>query len=329
MYQGKAVVKLDLANLPTRLEKLEWVSHQTGKNVWIKRDDQTGLEYTGNKIRKLEYALAEALELGCDTIVTAGGIQSNHCRATAAACARLGLRCVLVLNSDEKQPLDGNYLLDVLFGAKIRFISSQKYKTSLPQMLDLVTDELKAESKKPYVIPVGASNGIGTYGYFSAMAEIVEQEKTSGLTFDTIVATIGSGGTYAGLALANQAMELGKEIIGFNICDDKEHFEQQILKISQEFMEIYGDFPFQGEDIKIIDGYVGRGYALSDAIELDFIRQFAKREGIILDPVYTGKAMRGLVTELIEGHPLLCKSENILFIHTGGIFGLFPKRFQF
>ncbi|MFZ2258172.1 MAG: D-cysteine desulfhydrase family protein [Clostridiaceae bacterium] len=329
MYQGKAVKKLDLANLPTRIQKLEWVSRQTGKNVWIKRDDQTGLEYSGNKIRKLEYALAQALELGCDTIVTAGGIQSNHCRATAAACARLGLRCVLVLSSDEKQSLDGNYLLDVLFGARIRFISSQKYKSSLSQMLDLVVDELKADSKKPYVIPVGASNGIGTYGYFSAMTEIVEQENEMDQIFDTIVATVGSGGTYAGLALANQALGLGKEIIGFNICDDKAYFEQKIQKISQEFMGIYGVFPFETKDIKIIDGYVGRGYALSDAIELDFIQQFAKREGIILDPTYTGKAMRGLVTELIENHPLLSKSENILFIHTGGIFGLFPKRFQF
>lgn len=329
MYQGKMMNKLNLANLPTRIEKLQWVSHQTGPNVWIKRDDQTGLEYTGNKIRKLEYALAQALEQGCDTVITAGGVQSNHCRATAAACARLGLRCVLVLNSDEKQPLDGNYLLDDLFGARIMFISSQKYKTSLAQTLELVFDELKAESKKPYLIPVGASNGIGTYGYFGAMEEISRQEKESGVIFDTIVTAVGSGGTYAGLALANKALDLGKQVIGFNVCDDRAYFEQQILAISREFMAIYGEYPFNVEDIHIIDGYVGRGYALADAIDLDFIRQVARKEGIILDPVYTGKAMRGLVTELIDGHPLLKSAQNILFIHTGGIFGLFPKRHQF
>lgn len=329
MYQGKVLKKLDLANLPTKLEKLDWVSHQTGRNVWIKRDDQTGLEYTGNKIRKLEYALAEALELGCDTIITAGGVQSNHCRATAAACVKLGLRCVLVLNSDEKQPLDGNYLLDFLFGAKIRFISSQKYQTGLPEFMEIVADEMRAESKKPYLIPVGASNGIGTFGYFSAMEEISRQEEDYDVTFDTIISSIGSGGTYAGLALANKALDLGKTVIGFNICDDKLHFENKILDISRDFMELYGEFSFERDDIKIIDGYVGRGYALADAIDLDFIRQFARREGIILDPVYTGKAMRGLVTELIDDHPLLSSSKNILFVHTGGIFGLFPKRFQF
>lgn len=329
MYQGTTPKKLDLANLPTRLEKLAWVSHQTGYNVWIKRDDQTGLEYSGNKIRKLEYALADALAQGCDTIVTSGGIGSNHCRATAAACARLGLRCVLVLNSDEKQPLDGNYLLDDLLGARIMFISTEKYRTGLPQILDMVLDELRSESRKPYLIPVGASNGIGTYGYFDALAEISRQEAELDITFDTVVCTVGSGGTYAGLALANRAMDLGKRVIGFNVSADKAYFEEQILSISREFRTLYGDFPFEREDIRIIDGYVGRGYALSDALELDFIRQFARREGIILDPTYTGKAMRGLVTELLEGHPLLEGAENILFIHTGGIFGLFPKRHQF
>ena len=161
------------------------------------------------------------------------------------------------------------------------------------------------------------------------MEEIIRQEEESDVMFDTIISSIGSGGTFAGLAFANKALDLKKDIIGFNICDDKLHFENKILEISREFMALYGEFPFEREDIKIIDGYAGRGYALSDAIELDFIRQFGRREGIILDPVYTGKAMRGLVTELIDGHPLLCSSKNILFIHTGGIFGLFPKRFQF
>lgn len=321
--------RLHLANLPTRIEPLERTSRQLGRKLWIKRDDQTGLELSGNKVRKLEFSLAQALAEGCDTIVTTGGIQSNHCRATAAACVRLGLRCVLILSSDEKQPLDGNYLLDDLFGARVLFIPSEDYRNRLPEIMGHVAEELTADYKKPYLIPIGASNGIGTYGYFAAMAEILDQEKELGVTFDTIVCAVGSAGTYTGLLLANAAAGLGRKVVGVPISADSAYFRDRVLAIADEFRSLYGPLELNESDIHLIDGYVGRGYALSTAQELESIRQFARTEGIVLDPVYTGKAMRGLLLELAAENPLLADSENILFIHTGGLFGLFPKRHQF
>ncbi len=321
--------RLPLANLPTRIDMLKARPAGNGTQLFIKRDDETGIELSGNKVRKLEYSLAEALAQGCDTIITAGGVQSNHCRATAAACVRLGLECVLILASDEKQPLDGNYLMDELFGATILFIPAETFATQLAEVMRDVQEELKAESRMPYLIPVGASNGIGTFGYFHAFEEILEQEKELGISFDTIVCAVGSGGTYAGLALANKVRKADKKIIGVNISANREHFEQRVLGLSRQFMEYYGDFSFGLEDIHILDGYVGRGYALSSEGELSFISQFARTEGIILDPVYTGKAMGGLMQELKERSPFFAGSKKILFIHTGGIFGLFPKRHQF
>lgn len=321
--------RLHLANLPTQIEPLERTSQQLGRKLWIKRDDQTGLELSGNKVRKLEFSLAQALAEGCDTIVTTGGIQSNHCRATAAACVRLGLRCVLILSSDEKQPLDGNYLLDDLFGARVLFIPSEDYRNRLPEIMGHVAEELTADYKKPYLIPIGASNGIGTYGYFAAMAEILDQEKELGVTFDTIVCAVGSAGTYTGLLLANAAAGLGRKVVGVPISADSAYFRDRVLAIADEFRSLYGQLELNESDIHLIDGYVGRGYALSTAQELESIRQFARTEGIVLDPVYTGKAMRGLLLELAAENSLLADSENILFIHTGGLFGLFPKRHQF
>lgn len=323
------VSRLELANLPTRIEKLKSQPWGSRVELYIKRDDQTGVELSGNKVRKLEYAMAEAMDQGCDTIITAGAVQSNHCRATAAACVRLGLDCVLILSSDEKQALDGNYLLDELLGATIIFVPTETFATQLPEVMTDVKEELEAEFRKPYLIPVGASNGIGTFGYFHAFDEILEQEKELGVSFDTIVSAVGSGGTYAGLALANQVRNAGKKVIGINIAASREHFEQRILGISRQFMEYYGDFPFSLEDIYILEGYVGRGYALSSQSELEFIRSFARTEGIVLDPVYTGKAMGGLFQELKEKSLFFEQSRKILFIHTGGIFGLFPKRHQF
>lgn len=321
--------RLKLANLPTRIEKLEKMSTEVQRNLWIKRDDQTGLELSGNKVRKLEFALAQAQDLGADTIITAGGMQSNHCRATAAACVRLGMDCVLLLSSDEKEALDGNYLLDDLLGARILYIPSADFASRLPEIMASVAEELVAEGKKSYLIPIGASNGIGTFGYFAAFMEILEQEQELGVSFDTIVCAVGSGGTYAGLLLANAALGTNRQIVGIPITKDTAYFQARVMDIAEEFSEMYGPIDLVEDQIHLIDGYVGRGYALSTREELEFIREFARAEGIILDPVYTGKAMYGLISELKKNAPKLKEAENILFIHTGGIFGLFPKRHQF
>ena len=321
--------KLRLGNFPTRIERLEKFSTIVKEHVYIKRDDQTGTEFSGNKIRKLEYSINEAINNDCDTLITCGGIQSNHARATAAAGIKLGLKSVLVLRSDEKPELEGNYLIDKIMGADVRIISSEDYRERRQEIMENILKELEAKGRKGYIIPEGASNGIGTFGYLACFKEILEQEKEHGIVFDTIVTAVGSGGTFAGLYLGNKLTNSGKKIVGINVCDTAEYFKERVSEILEEVKTYIPDTEFEisKDDMCIIDGYVGDGYAVSRTEELDFICDFAEAEGIILDPVYTGKAMRGLYTEIKKG--TFKDSKNILFIHTGGLFGLFSKRDQF
>ncbi len=321
--------KLTLGNFPTRIERMDKISRIVGKHLYVKRDDQTGTEISGNKIRKLEYSIWEAISNDCDTLITCGGIQSNHARATAAAGIKLGLKSVLVLRSDEKPETEGNYLIDKILGADVRIISSEDYRERRQEIMEGIVEELAAKGKKGYIIPEGASNGVGTFGYIKCFKEILEQEKELGINFDTIVAAVGSGGTYAGLYLGNKLTNSGKKIVGVNVCDTAEFFKDRVCEILEEVKDYIPDKPFEitKDDMCIIDGYVGDGYALSRPEELEFICDFAEAEGIVLDPVYTGKAMRGLCTEIKKG--TFKDSENILFIHTGGIFGLFSKKDQF
>ena len=321
--------KLRLGNFPTRIERLEKFSTIVKEHVYIKRDDQTGTEFSGNKIRKLEYSINEAINNDCDTLITCGGIQSNHARATAAAGIKLGLKSVLVLRSDEKPELEGNYLIDKIMGADIRIISSEDYRERRQEIMENILKELEAKGRKGYIIPEGASNGVGTFGYLACFKEILEQEKEHGIVFDTIVTAVGSGGTFAGLYLGNKLTNSGKKIVGINVCYTAEYFKERVSEILKEVKTYIPDTEFEisKDDMCIIDGYVGDGYAVSRTEELDFICDFAEAEGIVLDPVYTGKAMRGLYTEIKKG--TFKDSKNILFIHTGGLFGLFSKRDQF
>ena len=321
--------KLRLGNFPTRIERLEKFSTIVKEHVYIKRDDQTGTEFSGNKIRKLEYSINEAVNNDCDTLITCGGIQSNHARATAAAGIKLGLKSVLVLRSDEKPELEGNYLIDKIMGADVRIISSEDYRERRQEIMENILKELEAKGRKGYIIPEGASNGVGTFGYLACFKEILEQEKEHGIVFDTIVTAVGSGGTFAGLYLGNKLTNSGKKIVGINVCDTAEYFKERVSEILKEVKTYIPDTEFEisKDDMCIIDGYVGDGYAVSRTEELDFICDFAEAEGIVLDPVYTGKAMRGLYTEIKKG--TFKDSKNILFIHTGGLFGLFSKRDQF
>ena len=321
--------KIQLANLPTKIEKLERFSEQVGLSVYIKRDDLTGMEYSGNKIRKLEYAVAEALEQGADVLITCGGIQSNHCRATAAVAAKLGIHSCLVLRSGDPEPeVDGNYFIDKVLGADVRIIDAEAYRFRRGAIMEELAAEYGKAGHKAYIIPEGASNGIGTFGYLSCMQEILEQEKKLGITFDTIVDAVGSGGTFAGLCLANRMYGLNRRIAGVNVCDDAAFFKQRVSEIVEEAGR-YLEEPVEilPEEVEILDGYVGRGYALSRREELDFLRDFARLEGVILDPVYTGKCMYGFTEEVKKGS--FAKSKNVLFIHTGGLFGLFPAKDQF
>lgn len=312
--------KIELANLPTRIDHLERVSKELGVDLWIKRDDQTGSEISGNKIRKLEFAVKEAIDSGCDYLITCGGIQSNHARATAAAAASLGMGSRLVLRGTDRQVSEGNLFLDKMLGATVRFITPEEYSSSRAEIMKEEAYKLAGEGHKAYILPEGASNGIGSFGYINAFNEILEQEKKMGIEFDAIVAAVGSGGTYSGLLYGNEINGNRKDIIGFNIAGTAEGFKEIVRGLLDEIAVMAGvESKLMLEEMKIIDGYPGLGYAISRKEEIDFIRHFSMTEGIILDPVYTGKAMYGLYSELKKGN--LSNYKNILFIHTGGLFG--------
>jgi D-cysteine desulfhydrase len=318
--------KLNIANLPTRIEKLERLTEELGgPNIFIKRDDETGTEISGNKIRKLEFSVKEAVNQGCNLLITCGGIQSNHCRATAAIAAKLGLKSSLVLRGSGDENYDGNLFLNKLLGADVKFITPEEYTNKRMEIMDELKSEYQSKGLNPYIIPEGASNGIGTFGYFNTMKEIITQEKNMNIHFDKIVIAVGSGGTYAGLLLGSKLLNHNCEIHGINISNDEQYFKDRIYDILNESMNYLNvNLSFSKEEIHIIHGYVGRGYALSNEENLRFIHHLAKLEGIILDPVYTGKAMYGLTEEIKKG--TFKKGENVLFIHTGGLFGLYPQR---
>ena len=323
--------KINIANLPTKIEKLEKISAELGVNIFFKRDDQTGSEVSGNKVRKLEYSIKEAIDQGCDTLITCGGIQSNHARSTAAAAIKAGLSSVLVLRTNEEPEVDGNYFVDRLLGADIRFITSDEYSNSRQEIMENIVKELEKDGRKGYIIPEGASNGVGSLGYINFVKEVLEFEEKSDIKFDTIVVAVGSGGTYAGIHMGNDIYLDGKRrVVGFNVCDTAEFFKEKVKEIIEESKEYLNEKDLEkvkSENMDIIDGYVGDGYALSTQEELNFIWDLAKKEGVILDPVYTGKAMFGLQKKKKKGS--FKNSKNILFVHTGGLFGLFPKKNQF
>lgn len=314
------IKRIKLANLPTKIEKLERLSDELGKNIYIKRDDQTGTEISGNKVRKLEFSVAEALDNNYNYLITCGGIQSNHARATAAVAAKLGIGSYLVLRGREDNILEGNYFLEKMLGAKIRFVTTDEYKYNRIEIMNNIKAQLEEEGHKAYIIPEGASNGIGSLGYVKAMEEILDQERELGIKFDGIVTTVGSGGTYAGIYYGNYINNNSATVYGFNIVDNKEYFQNLIENLLKEISFYTNkEIIIDKNKLEIIDGYPGLGYALSQKKEIDFIHYFAKLEGIILDPVYTGKAMFGLVEEIKKGR--FNKHNNILFIHTGGLFG--------
>ena len=323
--------KLTLANLPTKIEKLERLSEEFGTNLYIKRDDHTGSEISGNKVRKLEYLAKDAQDNGYNLLITCGGIQSNHCRATVAVATKLGMKSAVLLRISEQPPVVGNYFLDKLMGADVKFCTRPEYSNSRGEIMEAMAEEYRKQGYKPYVIPEGASNELGTLGYYNCMNEIVAQEKEMGITFDTVVVATGSGGTAAGLYLANELHGYGKRVVSMAVCDDVAYFTEIIDRISngaKAYLPEYKDAQLNKENIEVIDKYVGLGYAISRPEELEFIKHVAQKEAVILDPVYTGKAMYGVYNELKEGGALV-GSKNILFIHTGGMFGLFPVSEQF
>ena len=322
--------RLDLARTPTPLVPMKRWGEKLGVRLLVKRDDLTGAELSGNKVRKLEFVMAEAMAQNADVAITCGGAQSNHSRATAMAAAKLGMTSRLILRTPDPlnpPPLEGNSLLDRLVGADIVWVSPEEYKNR-DQVFARQAELLTKEGKRPYLIPEGASNALGAWGYIRALGELARD--LDGLESDdgrpwTIVHAAGSGGTAAGLILGVKLLGLNARVASVNVCDDAEYFTRVIGEICESAIERFG-LPIsfsRKQDVTIIDGYVGRGYALSSPPELELIRDVARSEGIILDPVYTGKAFYGLSRELASGNDSI--GDKIIFFHTGGIFGLFSK----
>ena len=320
--------RINLARTPTPLEKMERLSEKFGVEIYFKRDDYTGTELSGNKVRKLEFILHHAVALGADTVITCGGAQSNHCRATAFAAKRLGLKTVLLLrthNPDQPPPPEANILLDRLAGATIIWITPEQYQQR-DQYFAWQSEQLVAAGDCPYIIPEGGSTALGAWGYVAAVEELVndvaELDGSDSVPI-TVISAVGSGGTTAGLVMGNKLFDSGFRVVGVNVCDDKDYFQKVVGTILTDFQDRYLDQPVvvTPEDIEILDGYVGKGYALSQTEELEAIMDLARLEGVVLDPVYTGKAYYAMISEL-EKNPD-CFGSRIIFIHTGGLFGLF------
>nr|NJM01596.1 D-cysteine desulfhydrase family protein [Desulfobacula sp.] len=314
--------RFPLAEFPTPVHFLKSFSAEgKGPAVLMKRDDLTSLGLGGNKTRKLEFLIGEALNQGCDTLVTAGGVQSNHCRLTAAAARKAGLACHLVLNGDPPEAPNGNLLLDRIFGAKIHFCLRQ----NRDKTLDRVAEDLSQKGQRPYVIPVGGSNSIGAVGYVHAMLELKNQMDQMEIRPDAVVFATSSGGTQAGLALGAKITGFKGQILGISIDQTKTGnapFLPILTKIANDTsLRIEAGIQMDESDFSLNCDYLGAGYALPGDLELNAIRDLALNEGILLGPVYTARAMGGMMDLIRKG--VFTKDQTLLFWHTGGTPELF------
>lgn len=321
--------KIALARTPTPLQYLARASDKWGRGhrLWVKRDDLTGSTLTGNKVRKLEYIAAYAIDNGYDTLITCGGLQSNHCRATAFAGAQLGLRVHLLLRGDEPGEHDGNLLLDHLAGAEVSCYPARQYFREIDQLFSQWQDFYAARGHKALVIPTGGSDGIGLWGYISACEELQEDFREAGIEQAHIVTATGSGGTQAGLTLGAALHQLPATVWGVNVCDDEQYFLNKVESDVRDWRRRYPDVPAVNVQPRVLDGYVGEGYGIADQAVYQLIAQLSRMEGLVLDPVYTAKAFSGMLQEIDNGRFEGCR--DIVFMHTGGLFGLFPHRNEF
>ncbi|QKG79227.1 1-aminocyclopropane-1-carboxylate deaminase/D-cysteine desulfhydrase [Tenuifilum thalassicum] len=314
--------KFSFGFFPTPLHELKWITKEfPDYNIFIKRDDNTGLATGGNKTRKLEYLVKQAVDLGCDTIITAGAQQSNHCRQTAAACSKVGLNCHLLLRGDEPDTYQGNLLLSKILGATLHFAGDDVKA----QTLEFFKQKLDNEGKKCYVIPYGGSNLTGALGFVNAVKELKEQLSAMELDIDYIFFASCSGGTQAGLTLGRELYKLKAELMPISIDKNETNgltLEQAILNIVLEgAQKLNITKQFQLSDIKLLRGYDSAGYGVITDNEIDAINLMARNEGILLDPVYTGRAFWGML-DILKRKAIPSKS-NVLFWHTGGSSSLF------
>lgn len=321
--------RFSLSQLPTPLEILPLSPDPRSKTeIFIKRDDLTGAILSGNKIRKLEFLFYDLASRKSDIVITCGGVQSNHCRAVAALCASSGIECLLVLKGKAPKIADGNYFLSTLLGARCEFISVPEYESRVNQIMNELADRYSSKGKRPYIIPEGGSDPLGIWGYVKALEEIRKQAQTSKIDIDTIVCAVGSGGTYAGLYLGTKITGWNVKILGYAVCRDSIYFKKRIYDLCIGFEKSGGvDLKIDPRDFHIDDRFIGPGYAKIGPKETSFIKNTAVNSGIVLDPAYTAKALLGLFTDVADRR--FERGSNIVFIHTGGQWGLLPMRGKF
>ena len=310
--------RVNLGVFPTPFYKLENISQKYRQSIYIKRDDLSGVALGGNKVRKLEFLLAEAEKQGCDTVMTPGGAQSNHPCLTAACAARLGMHCILLLKERGVTEKKGNLILDEIFGAEVRLLDTDSYEEIYAEM-DRIAQELSKEGRKAYAIPCGGSNALGTVGYIAGVRELALQTLSSNIELEHIVSATGSGGTTAGLLLGAKLFLPGAKVWG--VAVDDEPFQEIVPSLCREAAKLLGcTFPREENDFEMLTN-VGPGYAVPNPLDTPYIEELAREEGILLDPVYTGKAWAELMRQVEAGR--FPKGDDILFVHTGGAAALF------
>jgi D-cysteine desulfhydrase len=324
-----SIPRLALAHAPTPLVRPARLAKAAGVDLWVKRDDMTGGPEAGNKIRKLEFLLADAVAQKANVVITCGGIQSNHARATALCAAALGMKSVLFLRTTDpdleaaRAPLEGNLLLDRMVGAEIRLITPADYRDRA-QLMAEAAEGLRARKRRPYVIPEGGSNGLGSLGYVAAMGEIREQLDrgiAGGGAFDVVIHACGSGGTAAGVALGAARFEVAKEVRPMAVCDNAKFFEGVIARIAAEARALAPELEGIAK-VTVDDRAKGPAYAVSTPEQRELIVLAARKSGLILDPVYTGKAFAGMWAQAERGE---LRDARVLFLHTGGLPGLLAQ----
>lgn len=317
----KSAPRLRFAYLPTPIDELPRLSaFLGGPKLLIKRDDQTGLALGGNKTRKLEFLVAEAQEQGAQTLISAGALQSNHCRQTAAAAARFGMDCILILTGERSAKPSANFLLDELFGAEIITVAD---RADRDRVLQETFEQATRSGRKPYLVPYGGSSTTGALGYVFAMEELIRQK----VNVNWIVFGSSSGGTHAGLVLGQRVFNFQGKVLGISIDEPEVALKAQVAELASKTSERLGKrINFIPNDVLATDDYCGAGYGVMTDLEREAIQLFARYEGILLDPVYTGRAAAGMVDLIRKG--TFKNDDVVLFWHTGGQPALFAEKYE-
>ncbi len=317
----KNLPRIEIAHLPTPIEKLPRLSaHLGGPKIWVKRDDQTGLAFGGNKTRKLEFLMADAQAQGAKTVITAGAVQSNHCRQTAAAAARSGLDCILVLAGEQPEKASANFLLDQLVGAEFAWASDFSTRDAV---LQKTFEVAHSQGRQPYLVPYGGSNPVGAAGYVFAIQEMLEQN----LSPDWIVFPSSSGGTQAGMVLGAEVFGFDGKVLGISVDEPQNLLQERVARLASETAQSLGaGTTFEVDQILVNADYTGDGYGIMNSKDKEAVQLFAKNEGLLLDPVYTGRAAGGMIDLIRKG--FFSQNDTVLFWHTGGSTALFAEKYH-